>query len=519
MCPTLTHPKLNPPVSSYCKGASVVRMLHAVLGAEHFQRGLQIYMERHQFGNTETFHLWRAWEEASGKPIAQIMQRWTEQMGFPLVEVVGRAVHADGTTTLSCKQSWFLADGSEPDGRTWTIPLAVASPAAPNGGHDGISLHGSGAFEVTVAAGPGGAAAAWAKLNAGQHVPFRVAYDAATFEGLIAAVRSLALGPEDRAGLLLDAFALAKAGHASMPASQLLALVGAYASEDDASVWGALETVLLGVDKLLLAAGDAAPAGLRAKFVAFAARLVGPAAAASGWEAKSDDGHLGKLKRACLVRLQAHFACGTPAVAATAKRLWDAYFANGLAGDASALPADFKIPVFKIVLANAAAGSEAEFDQLMAHLGALTANAERKAVYLAIGATPSLALKRRVLEWCTGGALKLQDFFYPIGSVSQSSPEGLAMAWDFFRENFADISAMLKKASASLMDAAIVYSVSGFATDARADEIAGFFTDPATGEPRLPQSNRKISQTVEGIRASAKFLARILASDLSVLDA
>jgi len=93
------------------------------------------------------------------------------------------------------------------------------------------------------------------------------------------------------------------------------------------------------------------------------------------------------------------------------------------------------------------------------------------------------------------------------------------MAWDFFRENFADISAMLKKASASLMDAAIVYSVSGFATDARADEIAGFFTDPATGEPRLPQSNRKISQTVEGIRASAKFLARILASDLSVLDA
>jgi len=58
---------------SYAKGCSVIKMLFAVLGKEKFQRGLQIYMERHQFGNTETFHLWRAWEEASGKPIAQIM--------------------------------------------------------------------------------------------------------------------------------------------------------------------------------------------------------------------------------------------------------------------------------------------------------------------------------------------------------------------------------------------------------------------------------------------------------------
>ena len=50
---------------SYCKGASVVRILHAVLGAEAFQAGLQIYMERHQYGNTITTDLWKAWEEVS----------------------------------------------------------------------------------------------------------------------------------------------------------------------------------------------------------------------------------------------------------------------------------------------------------------------------------------------------------------------------------------------------------------------------------------------------------------------
>jgi hypothetical protein len=58
-----------------------------------------------------------------------------------------------------------------------------------------------------------------------------------------------------------------------------------------------------------------------------------------GWVPKADDGHLGKLRRACLVRLQAHFAPNDAAVANTARALWDAFFD----GDAAALPADFKV--------------------------------------------------------------------------------------------------------------------------------------------------------------------------------
>jgi aminopeptidase N len=253
--------------------------------------------------------------------------------------------------------------------------------------------------------------------------------------------------------------------------------------------------------------------------VAFAARLVAPAAEASGWAPRAEDGHLGKLKRACLVRLQAHFAPTSPAVASQAQALWDAFFADGLQGNASACPSDFKLQVFKVVLANAPEGSTAAFDQLMAHVALLTSNAERKDVYHAVGAAPSLALKSKVLDWALSGDIKLQDFFYPIGSVSASGPEGLALAWRFFQDHFKEIQAMLAKASASLMDAAIVSSMGGFATEAAADEVAAFFTDQATGLPRLPQSNRKIQQALESIRANAKFVARILASDLSVLGA
>ena len=175
---------------------------------------------------------------------------------------------------------------------------------------------------------------------------------------------------------------------------------------------------------------------------------------------------------------------------------------------------------------SAAAGDEAEaqalHDVLMTHLGTLTSNAERKHVYLAVGASPSLAIKRKVLEWAVSGALKMQDFFYPIGSVSQSSPGGLALAWAFYQEKFDELKDWLAKASPSLMDAAVVYSVAGFATAEKADEIEAFFTvpsakDPAVTEPKLPQSNRKIMQTVEGIRTSAAFLTRLLADDLDAV--
>ena len=90
------------------------------------------------------------------------------------------------------------------------------------------------------------------------------------------------------------------------------------------------------------------------------------------------------------------------------------------------------------------------------------------------------------------------------------------------REKFDELKDWLAKASPSLMDAAVVYSVAGFATAEKADEIEAFFTvpsakDPAVTEPKLPQSNRKIMQTVEGIRTSAAFLTRLLADDLDAV--
>ena len=59
------------------------------------------------------------------------------------------------------------------------------------------------------------------------------------------------------------------------------------------------------------------------------------------------------------------------------------------------------------------------------------------------------------------------------------------------------------------MDAVIVYSVSTFITNERANEIESFFQ----ANP-LPNSSRRISQTLEQIRSNAKLLASISGAKL-----
>lgn len=114
------------------------------------------------------------------------------------------------------------------------------------------------------------------------------------------------------------------------------------------------------------------------------------------------------------------------------------------------------------------------------------------------------------MDWAVkSGDLKLQDFFYPIGAVS-AGKDGAIIAWAYFRENFEHIKGMLAKASPSLMDAAIVYSIRGFSTLSDADDVENFFK----ANP-VPSSERRIGQAVESIRSNGKFLLLVKKSGLT----
>ena len=136
-------------------------------------------------------------------------------------------------------------------------------------------------------------------------------------------------------------------------------------------------------------------------------------------------------------------------------------------------------------------------------------NVDKKMILNAIGATASVALKKRALDWATSGAILLQDFFYVIYSVGGSSAEGTAIAWQYFQDNFDRLRAMVATASPSLFGAVIGGSTSGFVTREAAESVQAFFE----ANP-VPQNQRLISQLLESIRGNAGFAERLLGSKM-----
>lgn len=485
---------------SYCKGGSVVRMICAVLGMPNFQKGLAKYMKEHAYGNTETFHLWQAWENVSGMPVQEMMASWTEQMGFPLVKVVKEEWH-DDKVVLELEQSWFLADGSEipEDGKDklWTIPILTMTSA---GTQADMVLMRERTATVTV---PLSSKSDWVKLNAGQEVPMRVQYSDEMLARLSKAVESKQMSSgADRVGIILDAYALVKANQKMTPEA-LIKLLAAFKDEDDCVVWDGLADALGGLETVM--SEDEA---LHAKFVQFARTLVLPLVDKVGWEVKPDDGHLTSLLRGTMIALLSKFCSDDPNVKDEAIKRCTAFFADPT--DATVLPSDIKVPVFKIYLLN---GGQKEYDTVKNYFYQAKDNAERKHVLHTLGSIPDPKLKIATMDWTTSGEVKLQDFFYAMGSVGRSGKVGREVSWQYFQDHHERVSTMLKGAVPAMMDAVIVYCAGGFCSIEKADEITTFFK-----EHPYPKNERKITQMVENMRANGKFLSTIQNSALAKDD-
>ena len=70
----------------YEKGAEVIRMLHTLLGEANFQKGMQLYFERHDGSATTCDDFVQAMEDASNVDLSHF-RRWYSQSGTPVVTV------------------------------------------------------------------------------------------------------------------------------------------------------------------------------------------------------------------------------------------------------------------------------------------------------------------------------------------------------------------------------------------------------------------------------------------------
>ena len=107
----------------YHKGAEVIRMMHTLLGAEGFRRGIDLYLERHDGSAATTDDFARAMEDATGADLEQF-RRWYTQAGTPVLHLDAR--HAPGAAQLRLRVRQELpptADGSPKE--PLHLPLAV----------------------------------------------------------------------------------------------------------------------------------------------------------------------------------------------------------------------------------------------------------------------------------------------------------------------------------------------------------------------------------------------------------
>jgi aminopeptidase N len=107
----------------YEKGAEVVRMIHTLLGAAGFRRGMDLYFRRHDGQAVTTDDFVAAMADANGADLAQF-KRWYDQAGTPTLAARGEYDAAARRYTLTVEQSVPPTPG-QPHKLPMHVPLAL----------------------------------------------------------------------------------------------------------------------------------------------------------------------------------------------------------------------------------------------------------------------------------------------------------------------------------------------------------------------------------------------------------
>src|SRR6185369_9527446 len=107
----------------YQKGAEVIRMIHAILGEAGFQKGMQLYVKRHDGEAATCDDFAAAMADANGVDLTQF-KLWYSQAGTPELDVSGHYDAQVGAYELTVEQRCPPTPG-QPDKAPMHIPLRV----------------------------------------------------------------------------------------------------------------------------------------------------------------------------------------------------------------------------------------------------------------------------------------------------------------------------------------------------------------------------------------------------------
>jgi puromycin-sensitive aminopeptidase len=462
---------------SYAKGASLIRMCADYVGDANFWSAIQLYLERHQYGNTVSADLWSALSEASGDPtLPGMMHAWVSQIGYPVI-----CVGDDGAVV----QERFLADGGKcsDGGLQWPIPVKLVME-----GQDCQCIvmrdaPGSSSELAEILAGAA-SAGKWVKVNAGQVGFYRVQYSSSGWRELRRAASTGVLSPVDRMGLVLDAAGLACSGRIGMDI--LLSQCLASKADTDPMVQESIASVL----------GRLIPLYENESWFEEYARMVctvcGPMLAGMGWSRKEGEDSRITASRPLLVQTLA--AAKDEKVVARCVELFQSYPSVAIAAD-----------LHTTVLSTAVSSLGLEAYEQVLTMYRTSENVEvRTSCLQALGCGKSPELLRRALEWSLdSGEVRSQDLPYPIGAVA-ARQAGAAVAWSLFRSRFEELRERLSP-TGFLWQRLVGACVSGPYAESQAKEVETFFAEPGRG---LGCASKNYSQSLERLRSRAAQLVR-----------
>uniref|UniRef100_A0A915IPG6 Aminopeptidase n=1 Tax=Romanomermis culicivorax TaxID=13658 RepID=A0A915IPG6_ROMCU len=196
---------------SYSKGASLIRYLMSIIGADDLRSGLQDYLTSFKYSNAEEKDLWVYLNKHTNRfpndlTVAKFMKHYIQRKGYPLVEI---SVN-NGRLLANQTRFYYLIGemNNQTRNETWNIPITFITDNLDEPKTFWVEHQ----KEVNIDTGIKGFS--WFKVNVNSTGYYRVNYDDSNWKALFKAMVATPkfFTSADRMGLLSDAFALLDVG-------------------------------------------------------------------------------------------------------------------------------------------------------------------------------------------------------------------------------------------------------------------------------------------------------------------
>jgi puromycin-sensitive aminopeptidase len=477
-------------VLTYEKGASVLRMLEQFIGPEKFKSGVNSYLQKHKFANTETNDLWQSLEAASGAPVQEIMNSWIFQEGYPMVSA---SLNADKKSiTLDQTRFYYLdssvdGKGGKSNGKSdsksndkaqvlYQVPILLRAKLKGESKlvEKTILLKESEtnmSFENDLE---------WLVINAGGSGFYRVNYSVELLENLKAVLPQLSA--LERFNLVSDLWALTMNGTVKL--NQFLQFTKLFKEETDKNVWSVIVGALQYCDRAFSTDKEAIE-HLRALTI----EILSPTYKRLGWEAEAGEGELTKQLRGLTIA-----AMGTTGGEASVVKEAASRYDKHLSGAAQLAP-DVLSAVVAVLASN---GDKKRYEQFEASFKNGSSPQEQERYMYALGMFQDSELLEKTLAKTLAGEVKGQNAPYLVRNI-MLNPQGRKVGWLFVKNNWEQIN----KTFPSLIMTRLVEGVTGLLDEALAKEVFAFFE-----KYEFAGGQKTVDQHLEKLKVGLAFIAK-----------